>query len=56
MASSPMIAHRASATQALARATFFSSSSEGGGVRKNGSSSLPWFLSLRTPLALGGPL
>ena len=46
MASSPMIAHRASATQALARATFFSSSSEGGGVRKNGFIIAPWFLSL----------
>jgi hypothetical protein len=46
MASSPMIAHRAIAWVALARATFFSSSSEGGGVRKNGFIIAPWFLSL----------
>jgi hypothetical protein len=30
----------------MARATFFSSSSEGGGVRKNGFIIAPWFLSL----------
>jgi hypothetical protein len=36
MASSTMIAPRARATHAMVRATFLSSSSEGGGVRKNG--------------------
>jgi hypothetical protein len=46
MASSPMIAPRARATHAMVRATFLSSSSEGGGVRKNGFIIALCFLSL----------
>ena len=48
-----MIAHRARATHAMARATFLSSSSEGGGVRKNGFIIAPCFLSLPWHPVLG---